>query len=536
MFEAPVFPATQYRASSSHTSLKTRYIFDEKSEINAISDHDAAAQNPDLHTTKLVASQIAHTQASQSKGNLERTTIAPVSQKSHSRPSRQRNSGIKLVKNTRKRRRQTSQEPSIPSSSVPGSPYIEGSPVVGELEYRGLASKARYGTDATLKSNPLQNPALIVDEEGPSTPVRSRSGGPFGHLKRYDVEMAGMDVLPRPITPLRIVRDSPSTTALSELSAQAKRVVKKNNVPKDSDTSVLVLESKNFYLGTGLDAAHSDKVGVEDSWVYRSLRIRHSQIVSTILHRGMLKNDYRLASRAFALLVRTPMVDLRVVWTIGLELLVWRRETRERDELELNSPEFDYNVHTLPHNRSSNRKAEDEEFLQWLIVNYPHNTRIRPAQWKKRPRAPQIYPYLILSKLRHSDPRSALDKLQELMLESPYSEDPIYYAYCGIATIQLLGMEPKNSPKIPQLVEKVRGYFNDCIYHGGVLPMDFLSFELERFERGEESEEDEDEDMIKNDSDEESKIYDKHDDDDNEHYKFDENMITNRGYYSDDDD
>jgi hypothetical protein len=142
-------------------------------------------------------------------------------------------------------------------------------------------------------------------------------------------------------------------------------------------------------------------------------------------------------------------------------------------------------LHTLPH---SYARRFDEEFLSWLIVNYPKLPNPIESQWKSwRPRAPDFYPYLILSLLRHGSPKEALSRLEELMLEAPYNENPLFYALCGIATMQMMAQTRRQAEDLDerqQLLHNLRlkaeKYFSHALEYGGTLPEDLLSTELEQ--------------------------------------------------------
>lgn len=349
------------------------------------------------------------------------------------------------VRESRKRKRKTEQEEEE-----------GGADDNGTNEYKGLYTRGLYTPTGELQSHILSRPFDPSERQFASYP--------------YDLYMNGLEPMPRPASPLKVVRDSPQTYAsMNEFSPGVRRIVTKNNVPKDADTSIL-----------------SVTVEEEDSWLRNSLKLRHTHIVSSIVHLSMLRGDYSLASRAFALLIRASNVDIRVTWTIGLELLVWRREMRQQQR---NGPEHNDGNEELPNNGdihtqpSRLQRKEDDDFMEWLVVNYPHLAKRRASKWKYRSRAPDFYPHLILSKMRGGDPNDALDRLRELLLESPYSDTPLFYALAGIATIQLLTIEQhkNNTTKIHQLVKEAHAYFDKCVALGGIYPSDFIDFELLQF-------------------------------------------------------
>jgi hypothetical protein len=336
---------------------------------------------------------------------------------------------------------------------------------------------------------------------------------------------------------MRVIRDSPATVQLytqdSNLSEKAVQIVTKNNYSTGESISPHRSQSPE-----NLTKSSRNQVGGNlDPWMYRGLRLRHTHILSSLVHIGILRTDYNLASKAFALLIRSPLVDIRAIWTIGLEILVWRREQREAG-LTNNECLIPFNkgdVHTLPETSQTNG---DDEFLQWMIVNYPNLRHQPPSKGKNRPRAPDFYPHLIMTRLRHANPKVALDRLQEIMLESPYSDEPIYYALCGIAMLQLMTIEQRrehmNLSKRKQLGQKANAFFDDCIKRGGVLPTDFLDFEIEALSKEEQTqdernEQDDEQDGDTRDIDHDYELEDDFNDKADDSDEYSRNMSMNRG-------
>ncbi|KAI5838704.1 hypothetical protein DFP73DRAFT_616619 [Morchella snyderi] len=64
-----------------------------------------------------------------------------------------------------------------------------------------------------------------------------------------------------------------------------------------------------------------------------TLRQRHLATLTTLLHHALATNDLARASRAYALLLRTPTTDIRAFWRPGAELLLRRGDHARAVEL-----------------------------------------------------------------------------------------------------------------------------------------------------------------------------------------------------------
>ncbi|KAK9472447.1 uncharacterized protein V1510DRAFT_417541 [Dipodascopsis tothii] len=130
-----------------------------------------------------------------------------------------------------------------------------------------------------------------------------------------------------------------------------------------------------------------------------ALRQKHTKALTRLLHVSVLRKDTARALQCCSLLVRTKGHKLREIWSLCLEAL-----------------------------GSANARAQ-QEFLEWLIVEYP----VKPNR-RLNLRADTFYPALLLAKL-HSDVPDAIDRLEEILLEHPYSEDGRLHAFLAMALL-----------------------------------------------------------------------------------------------------
>jgi hypothetical protein len=130
------------------------------------------------------------------------------------------------------------------------------------------------------------------------------------------------------------------------------------------------------------------KVDVDDQST--SLKRRHLDNITTILHRCMLKGDWERASRAWGLLARTEIgglgIDVRQHgrWGIGAEILMRREKGKVPEQsaaARRASMDDTSSIHDeasdLPANRPAQQFADEgfklaREYYERLVLQYPH--------------------------------------------------------------------------------------------------------------------------------------------------------------------
>lgn len=155
--------------------------------------------------------------------------------------------------------------------------------------------------------------------------------------------------------------------------------VKSADVPRRSSQEELAAVNPPLYV---------PKVEVDDQST--SLKRRHLDNITVILHRCMLKGDWERASRAWGLLARTEIgglgIDVRQHgrWGIGAEILMRReKETvpQQSPEARRSSVDDASSLHDeasdLPSSRPAHRFADEgfklaREYYERLVLQYPH--------------------------------------------------------------------------------------------------------------------------------------------------------------------
>ncbi|CCK70359.1 Rrn11p KNAG_0E00910 [Huiozyma naganishii CBS 8797] len=151
---------------------------------------------------------------------------------------------------------------------------------------------------------------------------------------------------------------------------------------------------------------------------------KHIQLLVTLLHRHISTENWNLAYKVFALLIRMPRVDIRAVWNLGVAILARRDSTTAIDFLEWmhsvysNKHRFIQNVnHRLPPAfRSGSRTHTAQYTTTWLWLS------LRAATEQAQEGAPTtLEPLELLT-----------DKTSELLLTPPYMDDSeVWFIYCS---------------------------------------------------------------------------------------------------------
>jgi len=155
--------------------------------------------------------------------------------------------------------------------------------------------------------------------------------------------------------------------------------VKSADVPRRSSQEELAAVNPPLYI---------PKVEVDDQST--SLKRRHLDNITVILHRCMLKGDWERASRAWGLLARTEIgglgIDVRQHgrWGIGAEILMRREKekvpqmsTAARRASEDDTSFVQDEPTDTPTNQSAHQFADEgfklaREYYERLVLQYPH--------------------------------------------------------------------------------------------------------------------------------------------------------------------
>ncbi|KAK9259935.1 hypothetical protein V1519DRAFT_432026 [Lipomyces tetrasporus] len=154
----------------------------------------------------------------------------------------------------------------------------------------------------------------------------------------------------------------------------------------------------------------------------QSLESTHRDALIRLIHLSMLRNDVPLARRCVALLLRTRPPPPRSPSPSTVSLL----------------PFWPQMLSLAPTNRAR------ATLLDWLLVSLASYVRLTPrniASSNRRARAKDqvdnLYTALACLKIESGDVDDLVDRLEEILLEWPFSEDARLRGYYGMALLSV---------------------------------------------------------------------------------------------------
>lgn len=197
----------------------------------------------------------------------------------------------------------------------------------------------------------------------------------------------------------------------------------------------------------------------------------HVKSLTTVLYINLLRKNWNLAYKAFCLLIKFPIVDLRSLWPLGIEIL---------RSISLSSP---------------NSFIQDEKFFEWLssyyVINHINSAgRTGPSRligapiWRTGSKTlPPMYVIASLwDLLAKNEYRKLQSKLEELMLQPPYDSDGLMYFLSALCKLGL-GIESTNpnantSIDLFKILKTVETYLKKARSLGFFYPKDLVSRQL----------------------------------------------------------
>ncbi|OBA19789.1 hypothetical protein METBIDRAFT_12834 [Metschnikowia bicuspidata var. bicuspidata NRRL YB-4993] len=153
-----------------------------------------------------------------------------------------------------------------------------------------------------------------------------------------------------------------------------------------------------------------------------SARRQHALSLKTILHLKILEKDWHTAFKTFSLLSKLSFVDLRSLWPLGIEIL-----SQLRDESRTNKQTSD--------SRGRQEQMKIQQFYDWMTLAFPMYGKplvsffltqgpvFRTGSKTYTPIYRVAGLWNLLSEKQYSSLR---DKLNEIMLVPPYTEDGVF--------------------------------------------------------------------------------------------------------------
>lgn len=301
-------------------------------------------------------------------------------------------------------------------------------------EYIGLVSHTVYGADGSVVGDTFsESNANSVGAKIHPKSLREAQQSTYEEVAQLKSMSStatqvvawhhGLDVLPRNTCKPEVYMDSLVT---QKFVHEARSGI----LQSLGSDATKVLKRSNYRAPFGLKYCRYD-----DHWSNRTyLRRRSLHVMISIMYNCLERRDYERAWKAMTSLMREKHVDIRFLWRPALELLAW-------------------------HETVDTSSKTPEEFLNWLILNFPKLPQTRAHIHRNKPNSLVFMPVSIMIKLANKNYAEALSQADQALNSAQYANNATCWALSGLAKLKL-GHE--NSTVVQ--------CFQKCLELGGVLP------------------------------------------------------------------
>ncbi|KAI5962358.1 RRN11 [Candida pseudojiufengensis] len=199
------------------------------------------------------------------------------------------------------------------------------------------------------------------------------------------------------------------------------------NLTNAFDTKNTITKTKFIIESSGMEILPNQEIFKE------SITNKHLNNLNTLLHFNMLRKNWDVAYNIFCLIIRFPMVDVRLIWPLGIEILT---------ELSKN----------LSNKASSTYELKITKFFNYLnsfyLVNYRNQialeisdrTSLAPT-WRVGTKT--LTPLYLLTSLWYLFVAKKayvqiLNRVSELILEPPYHDEGALYFISILCCLNLM--------------------------------------------------------------------------------------------------
>ncbi|CAX40167.1 RNA polymerase I-specific transcription initiation factor, putative [Candida dubliniensis CD36] len=146
---------------------------------------------------------------------------------------------------------------------------------------------------------------------------------------------------------------------------------------------------------------------------------QHINNLTTLLHLQMMKKNWSIAYKIFALLIRFPQVDIRTIWPLGIEILM---------QLDQNKTNFLKVKKFFNYLSSFYMITDNNPATRFISINHNNRSTVAPV-WRSGSKT--LTPLYVITSLWYifiqNDYEQVLNKINELILEPPYNSEGVLY-------------------------------------------------------------------------------------------------------------
>lgn len=147
---------------------------------------------------------------------------------------------------------------------------------------------------------------------------------------------------------------------------------------------------------------------------------QHINNLTTLLHLQIMKQNWLIAYKIFALLIRFPQVDIRTIWPLGIEILMQLSNKNGSNSLKVKKF-FNYLS-------SFYMITDTNPATRFISTNHKYRNNVAPV-WRSGSKT--LTPLYVITSLWYifvlGDYEQVLNKINELILEPPYNSEGVLY-------------------------------------------------------------------------------------------------------------
>ncbi|KAI5954591.1 RRN11 [Candida jiufengensis] len=232
-----------------------------------------------------------------------------------------------------------------------------------------------------------------------------------------------------------------------------------DTLTNEFDTNNTTVKTKFIIESSGMEILPNDEI------FKQSMTNKHVNNLNTLLHFNILRKNWGTAYRIFCIIIRFPMVDVRLIWPLGVEILT---------QLSEQQPTKDSSTYQLKITRFFNY------LNSFYLVNYRNQIALEVSDRSSlaptwRVGTKNLTPIYLITSLWYlfvaqRDYESILNRISELILVPPYHDEGVLYFICilcylslSIQIVNLYNLQSFNLTKFNELEENEFRSYNDCV-------------------------------------------------------------------------
>ncbi|CCG23156.1 Rrn11 RNA polymerase I subunit [Candida orthopsilosis Co 90-125] len=188
---------------------------------------------------------------------------------------------------------------------------------------------------------------------------------------------------------------------------------KLDQLTKEFDTQNTATKAQFFIESSGMEIMPNQCVSST-----HSILNRHINNINTLLHINILRQNWEMSYKLFCIMIRFPMVDIRSIWPLGIEILTQLGTRKSSSPATMKITKFFNYLNSF----------FTIGYRNTISIERSDRLSIAPA-WRSGTRS--LTPMYLITSLWHlfvqQEYEQILNKILELILEPPYHREGVLY-------------------------------------------------------------------------------------------------------------